>query len=118
MELKMELQSISSTTQLQEVLARANNKTVVLDFTAEWCAPCKKIAPVLRELATTFTANFDVFTVDVDAAHQLVTHFKVTTMPTFVFLRNNRVIYVFKGASADLLTQAFEIISSVTQPGV
>lgn len=110
----MELTSLTNSTQLQEALAQAGNKTVVVDFTATWCAPCKKIGPVLRELAAKNSATFRVFTADVDVAQDLVSHFKVSSMPTFIFFRGNKVLYVLKGASAELLTQAFEIIDSIT----
>lgn len=107
------MQALTSTTQLQEVLARANGKGVVIDFTASWCRPCKTIAPVLHALATTHAAKVDVFTADVDVATGLVTHYQVSSMPTFIFFYNNKVVYVLKGASVELLTQAFEIMSAM-----
>lgn len=110
----MDLEALTTTTQLQEVLAHAGTKTVVVDFTATWCGPCKKIAPVLHSLATVHENAFRVFTVNVDAATDLVTHFDVRSMPTFIFFRNNKVVHVLKGASPELLTQAFEIIAALT----
>jgi thioredoxin-like negative regulator of GroEL len=110
----MELSALTNSTQLQEALAQAGNKTVVVDFTATWCGPCKKIAPVLHGLASKHSDTFRVFTADVDVAVDLVRHFKVSSMPTFIFFRGNRVIYVLKGASTELLTQAFEIIDAMT----
>lgn len=111
-----DIPTLTSTTQLQEALAQAQAraKVVVVEFTAAWCGPCKKIAPVLTELAATSTASFTVFKADVDVATDLVAHFKVTSMPTFIFFRNNAVVYVLKGASPELLTQAFEIIAAMT----
>lgn len=110
----MDLPILSSAAQLQEALARSGTKTLVADFTATWCNPCKKIAPVLHDLASKNASTFDVFTVDVDIANDLVTHFQIVNMPTFIFFRNNRVVYVLKGANTELLTQAFEIIASLT----
>ena len=108
-----ELGSVTTRTQLQEVLARANSKAVVVDFTAKWCGPCKKIAPQLHQLAATHASKFEVYTCDVDESAELVDHFQVTAMPSFVFFYQNRVVHVLKGASSELLTQAFEIISSM-----
>lgn len=113
----MDIATLASTTQLQEALAMAQaagNKTVVVDFTATWCGPCKKIAPVLHDLASAHVDNFNVYKADVDVATDLVDHFKVQTMPTFIFFRNNTVVYVLKGASSELLKQAFEIITALT----
>jgi thioredoxin 1 len=66
----------------------AANKYVVLDFTAEWCPPCKAIAPMYHKLATEHAVdNLVAFVkVDVDAAPDVAQKFEVTAMPTFVFL--------------------------------
>ena len=71
--------------------------------------------PVLEKLAAQHTAAFDVFLVDVDTSSDLVTHFGIRTMPTFVFFQNNKVVYVLKGAAVELLTQAFELMSIFSQ---
>ena len=107
------MEALTSTTQLQEILARANGKGVVVKFTASWCGPCKKIAPVLHNLAVTHASKLNVFTADVDVATELVAHFRITSMPTFIFFHNNRVVYMQKGASVELLTQAFEIMAAM-----
>ena len=111
----MTISALTTVTQLQEALAQSAGKTVVVDFTATWCGPCKKIAPVLTEMAAEYAASFKVYTADVDIATDLVAHFKVASMPTFIFFRDNRVIYMLKGASVQLLSQAFEIINTLTQ---
>jgi thioredoxin len=105
---------ITTTIQLQEALACAGNKTVLVKFTADWCTPCKKIEPVLQSLASSNASSFNVYNVNIDEAFDLVTHFDVRSMPTFIFFRNNKVVHVLKGASTELLTQAFEIIASLT----
>jgi thioredoxin 1 len=110
----MDIPALNNSTQLQEALAQAGPKTVVVDFTATWCGPCKKIAPVLQDLAAKNSDDFNVFKADVDVAVDLVSHFKVSSMPTFIFFRGNKVVYVLKGASTELLTQAFEIIQALT----
>ncbi len=108
------LSSITTTTQLQEILARAGGATTMLDFTAKWCGPCREIAPAVHALVEKHASKINGFVVDVDDASDLVTHFKVVSMPTFVFLRENRVVYVLKGADIKLLTQAFEIFVALT----
>lgn len=114
----MTLTALLSATQLQEALARANRKCVVVQFTATWCAPCKKIKPTLLNLAATHATTFEILTADVDALQDLVTHFRVTRMPTFIFFFRNRVVHVLQGSSTELLSQAFDIISSMMQHSI
>ncbi len=104
--------------QLQAALgeAHAQGKTVLLDFTATWCGPCKGIKPRIHALAAQYSAQFTVFEVDVDDAEELVSHFQVRSMPTFVFIRSNKVIHVVVGANSDAVTNACELISKATFP--
>ena len=111
----MPVSPLTSTVALQEQLARAGNKVVVVDFTAKWCGPCKKIAPQLEKLSETYAASMNVFSVDVDEVRELVEHFKVSSMPTFIFFYRNQVMYVTKGADADKLTMLFDMASSFSK---
>ena len=68
---------------LHEQVSMANG-TVVIKFTATWCMPCKKIAPVYHELAEMYDALFTQVNVDdVDLGRVVGAQFKVTCMPTF-----------------------------------
>ena len=66
-----------------EMLARADG-VVVVDFTAEWCAPCRALAPVLEQLAAE-TDDLTVLAVDVDASPELAARFGVMSFPTLLF---------------------------------
>lgn len=75
---------------------------LVLDFTASWCGPCRMIAPVVDQLSI---QHPDVIfgKVDVDEVPELSTQFNVSAMPTFKFVRDNRVVSEFAGANRSLL---------------
>ena len=68
-----------------------NNKTVLVDFYAEWCGPCKTLAPVLDEVANEFSSNTDVVKVDVDEAGELAQKYGIRGMPTMLFFKNGEV---------------------------
>ena len=65
---------------------------VVVDFWAEWCGPCKMIAPVLDEIATEYEGRLKVAKVDVDANPDIPPKFGIRGIPTLI---------VFKGGNAE-----------------
>ena len=72
---------------------------VLIDFFAEWCGPCKAMAPVLDEIAREYQGKLKVVKVDVDESGETVTRFGVTAMPTFVLLKNGQEAYRRVGAA-------------------
>jgi thioredoxin 1 len=77
---------IESVQHFDTLLKAAANETVVIKFTATWCMPCKKIAPIYKELAEIYDAHF--MEVDVDELSRVGAQFKVTGMPTFCIVAN------------------------------
>jgi len=65
---------------------------VVADFWAEWCGPCKMIAPVLRDLATQYKDKLKVAKIDVDQEPELATQFNISSIPTLLFFNKGQVV--------------------------
>ena len=72
---------------------------VLIDFFAEWCGPCKMMAPVLDEVARDYAGTLKVVKVDVDEAGETAARFGVTAMPTFVLVKNGREAFRRVGAA-------------------
>ena len=64
----------------------------VVDFWAEWCGPCRALAPALEALARDFAGKARVAKVDVDRNRDLAARFGVRSIPTLVFFRDGREV--------------------------
>jgi thioredoxin 1 len=70
---------------------------VVVDFSAEWCAPCRMLAPVLEQLDRE-TDDLTVVQVDVDASPDLATAHAVMSFPTLIFFADGRPVHRLVGS--------------------
>jgi thioredoxin len=61
-------------------------KPCVIDFYADWCSPCKMVAPVLEELSGEFSDKLDVYKVNTEEEQELASVFGVRSIPSFLFV--------------------------------
>lgn len=71
---------------------------VLVDFWAEWCGPCKAVAPTLQELADDFDGKLVVGKVNVDEHPQVAQQFAIMGIPTFIVFDGGEPVAQFKGA--------------------
>ncbi|CAM9632301.1 unnamed protein product [Ectocarpus fasciculatus] len=90
---------------LQQELKAAKGMLVVVDFYADWCGPCKQIAPVYKEMAKEFPKAV-LLKVNVDTNKETAQKYAVQSMPTFVMIKNGKKVDELKGAGEDALRQA------------
>ena len=64
---------------------------VLVDFGAEWCGPCRALAPIVEELAGEFDGRLKVGTVDIDKAKQVASEFGIMSVPTIIFFKDGNV---------------------------
>ena len=61
-------------------------KPCIIDFYADWCGPCKVVAPVLEELSKDYDGKINVFKVDTEAEQELASVFGIRSIPSFLFV--------------------------------
>jgi thioredoxin len=65
---------------------------VVADFWAEWCGPCRMIAPVLKELAKDYKDKLKVAKINVDEEPDLASRYSIQSIPTLLFFKGGQVV--------------------------
>jgi thioredoxin 1 len=75
-----------------------HKEAIVVDFWAEWCGPCKAIAPTLDELATEYAGRVTIAKVNVDEHPGLAARFQVRSIPTLLIFKGGQVIDQVVGA--------------------
>ena len=85
-------------------LVLKSEKTVLLDFWATWCGPCRMVAPIVEEIAAE-REDIAVGKIDVDSELELATKFGITSIPTLVVMRGGKVVTTAVGyrPKADIL---------------
>lgn len=74
-----------------------SDKTVLLDFYADWCGPCRMVGPIIEEIATE-NPQFLIGKINVDEQQELAQAFSVMSIPTLVVMKNGEVVNKSMGA--------------------
>ncbi|WP_455477061.1 thioredoxin [Bartonella sp. B41] len=73
---------------------------VVVDFWAEWCGPCKMIAPILDEIALEMKNQIKIAKINIDENPDLATQYGIRSIPTLLMFKNGNVVSNIVGASS------------------
>ncbi len=87
----------------------AGKGTVLVDFFATWCGPCKMVAPEVEQLAKDYEGKAAVYKLDVDEAEAVAMKYKVMSIPTLIFFKDGQEVERIRGAVSRMeLAEAME----------
>ena len=90
------------------------NKPCIIDFYADWCGPCKMVAPVLEELAKEYEGKLDVYKVDTEKETELASVFGIRSIPSLLFVPKDGQPQMAMGAlPKDSFEKAFKDVLGV-----
>ena len=95
----------------EEVLK--SDKPVLVDFYADWCGPCKMMAPIVHQLAEAYSGQMKIGKLNVDQALLVAQKYRVMNIPTFIFFKGGEPIATLVGgmSKADLEAKIKQVLA-------
>ncbi len=75
------------------------DKPAIIDLYADWCGPCRRVAPIMKELAQEYAGKITIYKVNVDKQRELAALFNATSIPLFVFIPMKEQPQLMAGAA-------------------
>ncbi len=75
------------------------DRPAIIDLYADWCGPCKRVAPIMQELAKEYAGKIYIYKVNVDKERELAALFNATSIPLFVLIPIGEMPQLFSGAA-------------------
>ncbi|MGM0529334.1 MAG: thioredoxin [Bacteroidota bacterium] len=93
------------------------DKPCMIDFYADWCQPCKMVAPILEELAKEYNDSLDIYKIDTESEQELAAIFGIRSIPSLLFIPREGQPQMAMGAlPKDTLKKAIKEVLDVDEP--
>lgn len=70
-----------------------DKKPVLVDFSADWCGPCKMLAPILQELKSSLADQIKIIKIDVDRNPAISQHYQIQSVPTLILFAQSKILW-------------------------
>ena len=95
------------------------DKPCIIDFYADWCGPCKMVAPIIEELSTEYDGKLYVYKIDTEAEQELASVFGIKSIPSLLFVPLEGQPQMAMGAlPKDAFEKAFKDIFGIEKNGI
>ena len=88
---------IKNKEQFRQITESSGGRLLVVEFYADWCPPCKELAPILEEIAKKNGGKVDIYKINTDKNPGLASDFRVTGIPHVVFIKNQESVFSLSG---------------------
>jgi putative thioredoxin len=106
--------SIDNVEQFNKIMEISNERLLILEFYADWCPPCKELAPILEKIAEEKSATVAIYKIDTDRHSELMNSFRVTGIPHVAFVKNKENVFSLTGLYPK--TMYLNVIEKYTKP--
>jgi thioredoxin len=106
--------SIDNAEQLNKIFEISNERLLILEFYADWCPPCKELAPILEKIAEEKSETVSIYKIDTDRHRELMNSFRVTGIPHVAFVKNKENVFSLTGLYPK--TMYLKVIEQYTKP--
>ena len=94
---KSVINSIQNADQFNKILEKSKERLLLLDFYADWCPPCKELAPILEKIAREKSATVTIYKIDIDRNQELSNSFRISGIPHVAFFKNKENVFSLTG---------------------
>lgn len=100
------MKAIELTSETFDSTLAGTSLPVLVDFHAEWCGPCKMLGPIVEQVAEAKAGKALVAKVDIDAARDIATRFKITSVPTLIVFKDGQPVVGARGVQTKAAIEA------------
>jgi putative thioredoxin len=89
--------SIDNMEQFNKIMEISNERLLILEFYADWCPPCKELAPILEKIAKEKSETVAIYRIDTDRHRELMSSFQIAGIPYVSFFKNKENVFSLTG---------------------